>query len=59
MKPDISAQRHYLLVEVDDGSLEQLMADLAGYPGVGDVTGDHGKGCCCKNCPWKGDHQYA
>jgi hypothetical protein len=20
-----------------------------------DIT-DHGDGCCCKNCPWRGDH---
>jgi len=49
--------RHYLLVEVDDNALERLRADLAGYPGVG-VTDYHGPGCCCKNCPWHGNHGW-
>jgi hypothetical protein len=51
------AQKSYVLVEVDSGTLGQLYDDLAAYPGVGEVT-EHGPGCCCKNCPWGGDHGW-
>lgn len=47
----------YLLVEVSDLVAEQFLDDMTGYPGVADVT-EHGPGCCCKNCPWQGDHGW-
>lgn len=46
-----------LLVEVDD----RLAGDIVHFlspefvNGVVSVT-EHGSGCCCKNCPWRGNH---
>lgn len=46
-----------LLVEVDD----RLAGDILHYlspefvNGIVSVT-EHGRGCCCKNCPWQGNH---
>lgn len=45
----------YLLVQVDEGATDQLFDDLASYPGVVSVE-EHGEGCCCKHCPWAGNH---
>lgn len=49
--------KEYLLVTVDGDKLDQLHDDLEKYPGVTDVS-DHGGGCCCKNCPWDGNHGW-
>lgn len=48
----------YLLVEVPDESRAAAIAEEIeqGTDGVRAVY-DHGSGCCCKNCPWKGNHR--
>ena len=45
----------YLLVQVDDKFADDTEYLLARMNGVEQVH-VHGPGCCCKNCPWKGDH---
>lgn len=46
-----------LLVEVSEPLAEEVAAYLAGHVnGVVSVS-EHGSGCCCKNCPWNGDHR--
>lgn len=49
-------QSLYLLVEADDRLGDDVYAYLSqGVNGIVSVT-EHGSGCCCKNCPWGGDH---
>lgn len=47
----------FLLVEVDDRLSEDIAHCLSPefVNGVVSVT-EHGGGCCCKNCPWRGSH---
>lgn len=48
----------YLLVKVDDrmaGEFCSYLSAAGPASGIAEVT-DHGSGCCCKNCPWGGDH---
>jgi hypothetical protein len=48
----------WLLVKVDDRMAGEVYSYLAApglVNGIAEVT-DHGGGCCCKNCPWRGDH---
>jgi hypothetical protein len=45
----------YLLVQVDYEESGSLSERIAGLHGVLEVTG-HDEGCCCKNCPWNGNH---
>lgn len=45
----------YLLLAADDDVAEALAKVITGtVPGV-EIT-EHGHGCCCQNCPWKGNH---
>lgn len=45
-----------LLVTVDsEASAAQIADHLRDDPAVTVVSG-HPDGCCCKNCPWNGDH---
>lgn len=50
IKPEMSV----LLVEVPK-AFEGAFTDMAGQQFAATVT-DHGQGCCCKNCPWGGNH---
>jgi hypothetical protein len=47
----------FLLVEVTGGPEDsnQMEAFLQSLPQVASVS-VHGDGCCCGNCPWKGNH---
>lgn len=47
----------FLLVEVDGGAeaSNALEAELYSRGDVISVS-VHGDGCCCSNCPWKGNH---
>jgi hypothetical protein len=46
----------FILVETASEAEAAAVTDiLAIAPGVITVC-DHGDGCCCKNCPWDGDH---
>jgi len=54
-KPPEKKPTDVLLVEVDADKTAELSLLLVNRPYVQSVT-DHGKGCCCKNCPWNGDH---
>jgi hypothetical protein len=47
----------FLLVEVDGESEDsnELEAYLYSLGNVISVS-VHGPGCCCKNCPWDGNH---
>jgi hypothetical protein len=45
----------YLLVEVDDAEASQVEAFIGSIGSVKAVE-VHGDGCCCKNCPWDGNH---
>jgi hypothetical protein len=40
----------------DDEEAAEVEAFIASIRGV-DMVSDHGEGCCCKNCPWGGDHR--
>jgi len=44
-----------LAVEVDDRLAAEVMAYLQSVNGV-EMVYEHGNGCCCKNCPWRGNH---
>lgn len=44
-----------LAVEVDDQLAADVIACLQSVNGVR-MAYEHGNGCCCKNCPWQGDH---
>jgi hypothetical protein len=53
------ADTEFLLVEVsrdwaarDEKLLAEGRTELLGVVSVS----VHGGGCCCKNCPWDGDH---
>jgi hypothetical protein len=45
----------YLLVAVDDAEAAQVEAFIGSIGGVMTVE-VHGDGCCCKHCPWYGNH---
>jgi hypothetical protein len=45
----------YLLVQVDDRVAADTAYLLERQDGITSVT-VHSPGCCCKNCPWGGDH---
>jgi hypothetical protein len=45
----------YLLVAVDDAEAAQVEAFIGSIGGVTTVE-VHGDGCCCKHCPWDGNH---
>lgn len=48
----------YLLVKVDDRMAGEVGSYLAAglVNGIAEVTDHGGGGCCCKNCPWGGNH---
>lgn len=46
----------YLLVQVDDESESRYVIEALGDMEHVVTVIDHGPGCCCKNCPWSGDH---
>ena len=49
-------KKMFLVVEVDDRLAEDISYYLArSVNGITAVT-EHGPGCCCKNCPWGGNH---
>jgi hypothetical protein len=48
-------RKAYLLVEVSEVLAEDVAECLPRVNGVLSVT-EHEPGCCCKNCPWGGDH---
>jgi len=50
-------EKAYLLVEVDKSYNQERLQRyiLEASDGVLAIY-DHGKGCCCKNCPWDGNH---
>ena len=56
LKPEPEKEpTEFMLVEVDADKTAELSQLLVNRPYVQSVT-VHGKGCCCKNCPWNGDH---
>jgi hypothetical protein len=44
----------YLLVTLPTDEAAAALTDLLGE--VGAEVFEHGPGCCCKNCPWDGNH---
>jgi len=54
-QPPPEKPKEYLLVEVEQDWARHTMDRLPELAGITDVT-VHGKGCCCKNCPWGGNH---
>ena len=45
----------FMLVEVDEEKYLEVQEMLLALGIVRSCT-EHQKGCCCKNCPWRGDH---
>ena len=54
--PDAEDGRHLLVVVAEASEAAQIEAFIRSIGGVESVE-VHGKGCCCQNCPWRGNHE--